>query len=90
MRKGRTTITISQDIDSPGFGTESTMAGYTANLAAHMVRRFGGEFTVEAGSVLRSTVSTEREDGDEIEEYLLDLERGDGWLDLLPEPAAGV
>jgi len=82
----RTTVTVYQDSDVLSLGPEATqedLDGFCANLAAHLADKFGVAVEVEQrlGGELGGRVCPEN---DEIDEYVRELERGDGWLSFLP------
>ena len=70
---------------SAALGEASTPAdvdGYAANLERLLSSRFGADVTVEtSGRRLGAACPA----NDEINEYVIDLEAGDGWTDLLPD-----
>ncbi len=80
------TITVYQDSDAGSLGPSATQAdldGFCVNLAAHLSARFGVVVEVDqipggkrAGRICPAN--------DEIEEYVRELNGGDGWVDLLP------
>lgn len=79
------TITVYIDQDPSSLGPDATAAdldGYAANLAAHLAQRFG--CAVEVEPVLGGNRAGRRcLARDDIDEYVRELEGGDGWLELL-------
>lgn len=81
-------ITVYIDQDPSSLGPDATREDidcYAENLAAHLSERFGIPIEVEP------TLGGERAGfkclaRDDINEYMRELEAGDGWLALLPEP----
>lgn len=75
-----TTVYISSETETLGSGaTQADLDRYATNLAAHLTERFGRPCEVE-----QRIGSPEPCPGDdEINEYVGDLQAGEGWLDLL-------
>lgn len=82
-------VRIDQDLSTLGANaTEADLEHYRANLEAALGKQFPGvEFAVETG--LRSsrriveTSGLSEKEYDDIDEWLIDLESGDGWIALL-------
>lgn len=87
LKPGRPPITVYIDADPDSLGAGSTqdeLDSYTQNLADHLCARFSVSIHVEPviGGKRAGSKCPERED---IDEYVTELEAGDGWLALLDE-----
>lgn len=80
-----TTVYIDQDYLTLGpSATQEDLDRYAANLETHLSERFDCEIEVKTclgGKQCGSKCPT----NDEIDEYVRELEAGDGWVDLLDE-----
>ena len=79
----RLIVYIDRDPSSLGeAATQADLDRYAGNLARHLFQRFGRSFEVR--QVLGGEVAGHKCLGDvEVDDYVRDLESGEGWIDLL-------
>lgn len=85
------TVTVYIDQDCKTLGPDATaddLETYRSRLEAHLEEHFGRDVTVRTqlgGQVAGSKCPAD----EEIDEYVRDLEAGDGWLELMGAPGSG-
>jgi hypothetical protein len=81
------TVYINEDYTTLGeAATQQDLDRYQANLEAHLEERF--ERPVSVQTILGGRrCGRQCPEDDDIDEYVRDLERGDGWVEILAEGA---
>lgn len=88
MARERYTVTISDDYHALGTDArQADLEGYAYNLAGKLCADFGVTITVqwELTNAVRVT-GPDESIADDIRHAVNDIQQGDAWTDLLPEP----